>query len=318
MYPAAFQIQRNGRWRHGVTESIGILSGFAAAIVQSTSYLFSRDFTRKGRGTIPALFVMSHILMGVVCLALTPLCMLQTQTPFAEFVRPLFGVMVPFMIAQGVLFITLHNTEPSRVVPLLGLKIVALAVLVSLVGHERLGLLSWLAVLLCACAALLLNETGGRLPARAIFGICVVVIGYALSDFQIVILIKKLSASGTLAPFIAVCYAYLVSGMISLPFLFTIGPVRREAWRAAVPFAASWLISMFLLFVSFAIIGVVFGSIMQSTRGLLSILLGVLVAKIGMTHLETHVSRGTLVKRIACALLMASAIVMYVVARQRT
>lgn len=296
-----------------VTLLLGLTAGLAAALAQSASYLFSRDFITKGRGSIPALFIMSHVIMGVISLAILPLALPLTVTPFRDFAQPLFGAVLAYMAAQCVLFAALRSTEPSRIAPLLGLKIIVLALIVMIVGQESLGPLRWIAVILCAGAALLLNEAGGRLPARVIAGLCLTVTGYALSDFNIVMLVHALASSGRFAPFIGVCYSYLLGGIISLPFLFFFRPVTRMPWRSALPYAASWYVSMIFLYICFALIGVVFGNIVQSTRGLISIVLAVMVARMGFTHIETHVSPGIFWKRIVAALLMLGAIALYTV-----
>lgn len=290
----------------------GIIAGLGAATAQSLSYLFSRHFIQKGAGTIPALFVTSHILMGLFSLAVLPLLASQASVPFREYAIPLFGAAISYMTAQVSLLLTLDKTEPSKIAPLLGLKIVVLALLVMVVQHETLNALQWLAVVICVAAAFLLNETGGRLPAKAAIGLAVTIIGYSLSDFNIVILVKRLSACGNLAPCIGVCYSYILCGALSVPLLFIFRPFRLATWKGALPYALSWYVSMIFLFTCFSLIGVVFGNIIQSTRGLISILLGVAIAKIGLTHLETHVSKAVFWKRVLGALLMMTAITLYV------
>ena len=75
-----------------------------------------------------------------------------------------------------------------------------------------------------------------------------------------------------------------------------------------LPFSAIWLVAMLLLFATFAIIGVVFGNIVQSSRGIISILIGYLVAAAGHQHLEQKVAHGVLARRIAAAALLSLAI----------
>jgi hypothetical protein len=82
-------------------------------------------------------------------------------------------------------------------------------------------------------------------------------------------------------------------------------------WGDSVPFAASWLISMLFLYACFSEIGVVFGNILQSTRGIQSILMGTVVAHLGMISIETKVKTGILIQRVAAAVLMTTAIALF-------
>ena len=79
-------------------------------------------------------------------------------------------------------------------------------------------------------------------------------------------------------------------------------------WLHALPFAATWLLSMVFLYACFAFVGPVFGNILQSTRGIISIVLGAGLARLGLEHLEQKVSRPVLRQRIGAAILMCAAV----------
>jgi len=96
-----------------------------------------------------------------------------------------------------------------------------------------------------------------------------------------------------------------VAGLVALPWY---GSRRFADWRAAAPYAAIWLPSMFALFGSLALCGAVLGNLAIATRGLFSIVLGVVLARGGFHHLEQHVARGVLLRRLAAAILMMAAI----------
>jgi hypothetical protein len=85
----------------------------------------------------------------------------------------------------------------------------------------------------------------------------------------------------------------------------------QRAWLGALPYAAFWFLAMVLLFECFLRIGVVFGNIVQSMRGLISIGLGVWVASMGWTHIESHMPRRVFWKRVIAALLMLGAVALY-------
>ena len=89
-----------------------------------------------------------------------------------------------------------------------------------------------------------------------------------------------------------------------------LGVVRE--WRWAMPFAGAWMAGMFCLFGAFASIGVLYGGILQSTRGLITMGLGALIARAGMHHLEAHVARGVFLRRLLAATLMTGAVSLYI------
>jgi cytochrome c biogenesis protein CcdA len=73
-----------------------------------------------------------------------------------------------------------------------------------------------------------------------------------------------------------------------------------------------WLLGMAGLYTCFGLVGVVFGNILQSTRGMMSIAIGAALAHAGWHALETRVDPQTLVRRLLAAALMTAAIALYV------
>jgi hypothetical protein len=59
-------------------------------------------------------------------------------------------------------------------------------------------------------------------------------------------------------------------------------------------------------------VGAVFGNVVQSTRGIMSVVIGAVLAHLGWHELEQQVDRATLVRRIGAACLMTAAIAVYV------
>jgi hypothetical protein len=113
------------------------------------------------------------------------------------------------------------------------------------------------------------------------------------------------------APFIAAWIAYIFCGGVGVVMLCIRGWPARRVWVYAVPHALTWLSSMVLFYCMVAIIGVVFSVIVQSTRGVISVGLGAIIARWGFLHLEHHVDRKTFWKRMAAAILMTAAIALY-------
>ncbi len=295
---------------------IGIILGLGAAVAQSLSYIFSRLYVMRHPGAFLRLMVLGHLVMGAMSLAMLPLLPLDRLPPLGRYVWPLAGASGFYLLGQASLFFVLRHVEASRISPLLGLKIAMLAVIttVFLRDYPAPAPLQWLAVGLSVTAAFALNSSGDRLPARMIGGLLLTCLTYSLSDISIRYLVRAMGsggAGGAGVVFMAVALCYVLCGLAALAALPFAGPHQRGDWRLAVPWAVSWLGAMLLLFGCFKAVDVVFGNILQSTRGLISIVLGAGLAGAGMVHLEKKVSRGVFWRRMAAALLMSAAIALH-------
>ena len=107
----------------------------------------------------------------------------------------------------------------------------------------------------------------------------------------------------------AVCGGAAACGLLVAPSL---RPSTRGDWIAGSRYAATWLLGMAGLYICFGIVGVVFGNIVQSTRGLFAIVIGASLAHAGWHGLETRIDRQTLTRRLLAAALMTAAIALYV------
>ena len=295
----------------------GILCGLTASFFQSVCYVLSRRFvTGRGRSA-GLLFALTHIEMGVVAVAALPILLAMGAPPLSQFYRPLIGAAFFYLTAQAGLFWTLRHIEASRVSPLLGLKILIIAIITVAFLDKTVTGLQWLAVVLCVAAAFILNYSGGGLPLPAIVGVLLCCVGYSLSDLNIRFLVDSMGDGipRWRAIVLSCCCCYVLTGIVGLALRakYRLPPAR--VWRAAAPSAASWLAAMVMLFATFATIGVVFGNIVQSSRGLISILLGALIARAGHAGLERKVGPGVLWRRAVAALLMSGAVALYVLGR---
>jgi len=111
---------------------------------------------------------------------------------------------------------------------------------------------------------------------------------------------------------LSACLCYVLCGGFGLIILFfTPGKSTKDTWLYSLPFAVLWLMGMFFLFSSIGSVGVVFGNILQSTRGLLSIILGVFVAYAGFEALEPKMTKKILIQRILAAVLMGVSVALF-------
>lgn len=300
----------------------GITLGLLTALGHAAAYLAARHFTAAAPGRPErsglTLLALAHVWMAAAAAFALPFIWPDTLGGDARWVRPLAGLVGCFALAQWALLSALRRLDASRVAPLLGFKIAALAALASLRG-EVLGASQWAGVALAVAGALVLGATGGRIPLRAagqLFAACGL---YAVCDELILRTIRGAEAAAGLdpavrpwaAPVWTVGAVYLCLGVPALLLLPRWGSRRLADWRDAVPYAALWLAAMATLYGTFARVGTVLGAILQSSRGLIAIALGVALAAAGFEHLERRVARGVVVRRALAAVSMVLAVWLY-------
>ena len=287
----------------------GIGAGLAAAVCQSGSYVFSRLAVLRHHG-ISQLMVTAHLVMGLAAGVILPFAWTASVPPWTTYALPLLGSAVFYMLGQLGLFLLMRNVHASRVAPLLGLKLVVLAVITTTFLHQSLAISQWSATALCVAAALMLNYSGTALSPASLGCLALACVSYSLSDLSIAVLVRSLRSLPMLhASILGVCLSYLLCGFAALALIPLLG-VRRTVgdWHLATPFAACWFLAMVFLYACFGTVGALYGNILQSTRGLISVLLGAVLARMGWLTLESRVSRVVLMRRIAAAGLMSVAI----------
>ena len=303
----------------------GVVAGLAAAFASALSYLVSRHHGVRQRaagrrGAALRLLVLAHLDMAAACVPLV-IAAWPPGTRFTTGVAATVAASVGFyLLGQASIFTALGRAEASRIAPLLGLKIVMLAGLVSCLPGEPLDRWQWLAVTLAVTAGASLQIGGGAVPPGALFLVLSAAFFFAVADLTIIAAIDAIAAAAKAAgrPIgrlhaagLAMTITYSVCGAIFLPLLPRVRPFSREDRRAALGYAATWLASMAALYVCFALVGPVFGTILQSTRGLFSVVLGAVLAHRGWHELEPPVTRGAFLRRLAAAGFMTAAIAVY-------
>ena len=290
----------------------GFLAGFAAASLQAASYLCSRGFMHRHASAL-LLLIYSQLVMGIIGLVSLPF--LSIGRLFEEpstFIWMLIGWLLAISAGQVTFFQALREIEASRLSSLLGLKIVVLAVIFVLFLGGRLNGGQLLAILLSAVAAMAMNWSGpARFSWRGILWLAAALITYSLADIaetHLVQMVRGLNMVSDGLAICAVCYGSL--GLLTLPAL-KFCPRNRRMLLDAIPFAFTWYYAMAALFVCFGELGTVFGNVIQASRGILSVLFGAALAAAGFSALEQAAPRKDWIRRLAAALLMAAAIVLY-------
>ncbi len=289
----------------------GIACGFGAATAMSITYVFSRLFVQQEGRTPFQLLALGHIIMGVLSLIILPFVY---EPPVASWGRTavfMVGVAGFYTFAQGLLFVVLKRSAASNISPLLGVKI-AVAAVVGIALGNPLTPLQWLAVGLVVLAALLLRDSKEGVTLKLIGMVLFFCALYTGSDYSIQYLVACLGEQPTVRTVIlAVALSYTLCGLLVLVFFRDIRRSNIKDWIAASGFAIPWYISMFCLFGAFSTIGVVFGVILQSTRGVISVLVAIVFGAMGIHVGEEKAPLKTRLRQLTAACLMVAAIVLF-------
>ncbi len=287
----------------------GVILGLGAAFCQSGSYLFSKRYVAKFEKSTIGLLVAGHCIMGLFSLALLPLVMPERMPALSGFAIPLFVGVACYLIGQASFFLALKTEDASRLSPLLGLKIIMLAGLTGAVLSQHFSPLQWGGIALSIIAAALLGLLGTRMTARGWLWVLFACFFYSVSDLCIKQLITHFAYLGLIsASALSTCLCYLLSAIAAAACLPLFRAHSASRWKAALPFAVFWYAGILLLFGCFGSIGVVFGNIVQSTRGVISIIGGSIVAFRGYEHIEERAPAPVVLWRVAAGVLMVAAI----------
>ena len=319
----------------------GILFGFGSALGSSLAYLASRRYTvrhAEGEAQQPRwlgplrLMVTTHVMLGIVCggayLTIRPAGEQQPSDWSWALTTSVF-VALFYLIANLVLFFVLQRTEASRIAPLLGFKVVLLAFVTQFILKDPLVTQQWAAVLLATAAAWVLGSSGERLPWTIIVLTVLACACYVSSDTFIGQMVPAWMPGGVdyeaaktedpvgvmTAALQGMALSYVWCGLVAVVFLPIAKPWRAIHWKQSAPYAGAWLFAMVCLYSCFALTNIVLGTILQSTRGLMSIFIGVLIYKLGHHHIESHAPLKVVIQRAIAAALMIGAIALYVTAK---
>jgi drug/metabolite transporter (DMT)-like permease len=309
---------------------LGIILGLVAAVAQSASYVFSRMFVIRRGQAVLRLMVLGHLIMGIASAALLPFFWspaAKAAVLAPDILWPLLGSAGFYMLGQACIFLALRHSDASRISPMLGLKIAILGVIYTLFcqtpwlrGSPALVPMQWVAIVISVGAAFVLNTSAARLPARLLLAVLAGCLMYCLSDISIYKLVSGLKGVGRLdSTMLTVCLTYAACGVVAL---FGLPFIRRKHgwgdWLYALPFSASWFGAMIALYTCFGLINVVFGNVIQSTRGLISVLVGAQLAGFGMVHLEQVTPRSVFVRKLLAAAMMTAAITIFAIYAKRS
>lgn len=292
--------------------ALGIILGLGMAFLISVSYLTSRIIVSRNHKSVFRLISLSHIIMGVISVVILVFIWPDNMLAFKEYGFNLLACSLFYLTGQACLFMALKRSDASRVSPLLGVKVFLLAIISVCFLNKSFSGLQWLSIVLSIAAAGILACSGGRLCRISILWIFLACLAYCLSDLNIKPLVILFRYLGLMhASVLSVCLCDFICGLVGLIIFCFQSRASKGMWAGAAVFASSWFIGQILLFACFTLVGVVYGNIIQSSRGVMAILIGFLLASIGFESLEERVSHKVLLQRIGAALLMSGAIALY-------
>lgn len=305
---------------------LGIVLGFLAAFLQSLCYVISGAYVRRtGRpgwslASPQQLVMLPFSVAGVVFLH-PPIGEMGSSEIKSLLLWTLLCMVTGYLGNIG-LFQMQRFVEPSRTAPLQSLKIPFIAIMNFLIFGHSFTLMQIAALIFIVVAARLLTDSSqGKLGVVAWAWLILGVASFALCDI-------------TVGRMLAITERYSGSVLKNSIFIFALGtlgtsfvgvlsavpqmmsrtgmPAPSNWLKYVMPYSLIWMISLVMLFVSFSLVGVLPATMAQSTRALISVFLGwVLARQIGFADIEKKVSKGVFIRRVLAAVLIFSAIQLY-------
>ena len=292
---------------------VGILSGLVAALMQSCSYLGGRRFLAKD-GNAVQLMISSLIICGVSAWLLAPFYWMPEKFFTWEMALWLLLTDGGFVLGQWGFFNAQKYIESSRIASLLGLKVLVVTLLTMTFLGERYTIIQYTAIAGAAAAAMLMNWSKGKLDWKGMNYLFAALSGYATSDLGVQQVVKLIGGNDPISRGMAgftLAYGVLLIGALAVMPLFK---VKWKMVKGALPQGVCWVISMWGLYVCFGLLGAAFGNVIQASRGVISLILGIILSFFAIQGLEQQQSVGVWLRKTAAALLMFGAIVLYALA----
>lgn len=291
---------------------IGISFGLGAALLISISYIFSRRFTEVKGGRPYELLITAYLIMGASSVIILLIGPRSQYPPLEDYILPTLGTTIFHLIAQILLYTALTQASASRIAPLLGLKLLFIPLLTFLFLSQTYTPLQIAAVFLAVGAALLLNFSGARISIAAWFYVLGACLAYALSDICIgEIVVHFTHFPPLLRGLLPMAASYTIAGALALGALPFVRDIRKKHFIYAAPYALFWMSAMVLFFAAVSLVGVMYGTILQSARGLFNVLIGAALGLAGFHLLEEKHGFGILLRRTGAAAMMTAAVALF-------
>ncbi|HZE99778.1 MAG TPA: EamA family transporter [Planctomycetota bacterium] len=289
-----------------------LLMPFAASMIYVVGALFLKDAGMRGVG-VWRITIVTNVIIGVVFSTLWPL---GGRLPGpAGYLQPALTALL-FVAGQVFGFVALQRGDVSVATPVLGIKVVLVAIFVTLLIGERIGATVWIAAVLSSAGILFLSRgspaAAGRAAPAIVFG-TLAAAAFALFD----VLVQKWAPAWGAGRFLPV-----LMGFVAVYSLLLLGLGRRRlggippgAWRPLLLGGTAIAVQGLLLITSLALYSRATRiNVVYSGRGLWSVLA---VWAVGPWFGNREREQGAAVfrARLAGAGLLLAAIVLVVLAR---
>jgi drug/metabolite transporter (DMT)-like permease len=184
--------------------------------------------------------------------------------------------------------------------------------LFTVLTGDQFSLIQWISVFLVILASMLLKDSKEGLSWFEVGWAFCCCLGYAISDFSIQILIQQIDPEQSLrASLMAASLTYMGASIFVFYHWRKVMVSTWQDWKWASGVAFGWYTHMLFLYMAIAFIGTVHSVILQSTRSLWAVLMGVVLMRLGFVALEADISFGMRMRQFAAALLTMAAIVLF-------
>ena len=292
---------------------MGIFAAALCALLQSFSYISSAAFMKRYNSSF-SLMIYSQVAMGIVSI---PISIIFFPRGLFNDIPLLCAFMLFWIIVtcagQFFFFLTQKHIESSRLSSLLGLKIVVLAILTTCFGNNRISLMQLAAIVLATIAAVSMNGGKSTRPVtmKAICFLMSTVITYCLADLVETKLLNMSRSGNIWCDGLGVCATcYMILGFAMIP-LFKKWKFSYDRLKFGAPYGVLYFSSQVALFVSFGLIGPVFANVIQSSRGMISVAIGILLCHSSLSNLDAKGDKKLWIRRMVCAIIMTSAIILF-------
>ena len=293
--------------------AMGIFAAALCAFLQSFSYISSAAFMKRYNSSF-SLMIYSQVAMGIVSI---PVSIIFFPRGLFNDIPLLCAFMLLWIIVtcagQYFFFATQKHIESSRLSSLLGLKIVVLAILTTCFGVNKISWMQLAAIILATIGAVSMNGGKSTRPVtlKACGFLMSTVITYCLADLVETKLLNMSRTGNIWCDGLGVCATcYMILGFTMIP-LFKKWKFSLERLKYGAPYGILYFFSQVALFVSFGLIGPVFANVIQSSRGMISVGVGILLCQIGMSNLDVKGDKMLWIRRMICAIIMTAAIILY-------
>lgn len=290
-----------------------LLLPLLAALVYVTGALLLRRAAQGGADAWRMAWA-ANLLSAVV---FSPLLLLGgTLQPLPQWGQPA-AVALLFVLGQVFTFRALQSGDVSVATPVLGLKIILVALLTTVLLRDALTPVLWAAAALSSAAVALLNFTGGGAHHRV--GMTIVLSALAAASYALFdVLVQKWSPAWGVGRFLPVMMGFVAG--YSLLLRFVPATRGRGTPRAALPWMMPGALCLAVQGVMFVSAIALYGqatvaNVLYSSRGLWSVLAVWLVGH-WFGNRERHLGARVLVLRLCGAALLTLAVVLVLLDRR--